>query len=114
MGHTGRSDDITTREVQDYVATRDGLQIIPIAPHSQSLNKAEPNIRRLAAFALANAVRSNLNWDLCWADMFRGAEIQYQLGVSDGANGPTTRYTALTGRRFERLTNMLSWGFATG
>lgn len=75
----GRPGDITTREVQDFVATRDGLQIIPIVPHSQSLNKAEPNIRRLATFALANAVRSNLNWDLCWEDMFRGAEIQYQL-----------------------------------
>ena len=86
----GRPDDITTREVQDYVATRDGLQIIPIAPHSQSLNQAEPNIRRLAAFALANAVRSNLNWDLCWEDMFRGAELQYQLGVIDGADGLTT------------------------
>jgi hypothetical protein len=112
----GRPGDITTREVQDFVATRDGLQIIPIAPHSQSLNKAEPNIRRLAAFALANAVRSNLNWDLCWEDMYRGAEIQYQLGVIDGANGPTTRYTALTGRRFDLSTvagypGQLVWAF---
>ena len=48
--------------------------------------------------------------------MFRGAEIQYQLGVIDGADGPTTRYTALTGRRFDLSTfagypGQLVWAF---
>jgi hypothetical protein len=51
------------------------------------LNHAEPNIRRLAAFAFANAVRANLNFMLTHTDMYRGAQAQSRLNLVDTPTG---------------------------
>jgi hypothetical protein len=116
----GRPDDIISKEVREFMSSRPTLRIIPIPPDSQSLNKAEPNIRRLGAFALANAVCASLDWDHSWEDMQRGAELQYQLGVIRGPSGKlATRYSALTGRLFDLTTvagcpGQLIWYFNPG
>jgi len=67
--------------------------IVPTPPHEQSLNLAEPNIRRLVAFAFAfaNAVHANLNFILNQTDMHRGAQARSRLNLVDTPTGRMTR-----------------------
>ena len=55
-----RPDDILNTHVRAH-ATFHGYTIVPAPAHSPELSRAEPHIRRLAAFAFANAVSANLN-----------------------------------------------------
>ena len=68
----GRPENILNAHVRAHTLKYD-YSIVPISANSQFLNHAEPLIRRLAAFAFANAVRANLNFMLVQTDMFRGA-----------------------------------------
>ena len=99
----GRPDFILTGKVQAACAALN-IDFTPVAPYSQSMNKAEPIIKQLNAFAFANAIRASLNFRLVWADMFRGAASQYACGLIDTAKGRMTRYTAATGKLFDAST----------
>jgi hypothetical protein len=48
--------------VREYVLSRPHLSITPVAPYSPELNRAEPLMGRVQAFAFANAIRAGLDY----------------------------------------------------
>jgi hypothetical protein len=111
----GRPDNILNAHVRAH-ADAHNYTIVLTPPYTQFFNLAEPNIRRLAAFAFANAVRANLNLMTTYSDMYRGAQAQSRLNLVDTPLGRMTRHQALTGRTpdvssFAGPPGCLAWAF---
>jgi hypothetical protein len=111
----GRPDHTLTSQVRAH-ADLHNYTVSPFPPYSQSLNHAEPLIRRLSALALANAVRANLSFLPVATDMYRGAQAQSRLHLVDISNCRITRHQALTGLKpdvstFPSYPGALAWMF---
>ena len=103
QGDPGR---VQTAELRAYLATRPGLTIVPMPPHSPNANFAENNMGLVNALAFACALGGNLNMATASTDMLRGAEYLYAMRLCPpDKNKPdeprVTRYTALTGRKWD-------------
>jgi len=97
----GRPTDLLPAAVRRFVLSRRDLVIVPMPPYSPELNRAEPNVGRLNAFAFANALLANFDMQRAWSDMLRGAELQSNVQAITVDGNLLSRYEALTGRRFD-------------
>ena len=72
----GHGDQVLVAGLRQYLASRPGVRIIPLAPKAQALNKAENAWGVLLALCMRNHVRSNISKH-GWSIIMRGTVFQY-------------------------------------
>jgi hypothetical protein len=103
-GRQGDAGYTLTEKVRAYLSSRPSLTFVPMPPHSPNANFAENHMGLVNALAFACALRGNLNMATVSIDMLRGAGYLFAMRLlPPPAPGMPrqTRYTALTGRKWD-------------
>ena len=100
----GHGDSIYTAAIAAYCDAHPGFRVVPVAPHSQALNRAENTWARIHAGTMLNARRSRTG-PAGWSLMERGAVFQHNHTPAPHALDPAahrcSRAEALTLQPFD-------------
>ena len=71
----GHGDDIYTAGIREYCEANPRFRLMPVAPHSPALNRAEGTWGRIVGGTMLNARRARVG-PAGWSPMERGAVFQ--------------------------------------
>ena len=112
----GHGDDIYTAGIREYSEANPTFRLMPVAPHSPALNRAEGTWGRIIGGTMLNARRARIG-PSGWSLMERGAVFQHNHCPAphalDPASHACSRSEALTLRVFDAST-MLGYPGQTG
>ena len=112
----GHGDDIYTAGIRAYCDANPRFRLMPVAPHSPALNRAEGTWGRIVAGTMLNARRARVG-PTGWSLMERGTVYQHNHSPAphalDPASHACSRSEALTLRVFDAST-MLGYPGQTG